>query len=272
VSLILDALNRSRQDVGDIPGLESQHQLGTESSPGTSRWWALALLIALGVIALLLYQRGEQAVVAPETVIVAESGPAAPTPAPKPKVMATPVPQKVVPPVPASPKPRLPGAKITPSKPQANAEVTALYGNKSAPAAPALPEPGPAPAGKGEQQAASAPAVEQKTVSEQPVDIDAMVAQAHSELENAQLDEHPAPFLSALSQQTKDGIPTIYYQRHDYSGRPGQSEVVLNGKVVKDGGRTSAGVQVDEILPGSVVLSFQGTQFRLRALNSWVNL
>ena len=98
------------------------------------------------------------------------------------------------------------------------------------------------------------------------------MSQAQDELENAQLDEHPAPFLASLSQQSKDRIPTIFYERHDYSGRPGQSSVVLSGKSIKAGGRTSSGVRVDEILPDSVVLTYKGTQFRLRALNSWVNL
>ena len=75
-----------------------------------------------------------------------------------------------------------------------------------------------------------------------------------------------------MSQRTKDGIPTVYYQRHEYSGRPGQSRVVLNGKSLKKGGSPVAGMKVEEILPDSVVLSYGGTQFRLRALNSWVNL
>jgi hypothetical protein len=91
-------------------------------------------------------------------------------------------------------------------------------------------------------------------------------------MENAELAEHPAPFIADLSQQTKDGIPTIFYRRHSYSGNSANSQVVLNGKELRVGGRPAAGVKVDEILPDSVVLSFQGTQFRLRALNSWVNL
>jgi len=31
-------------------------------------------------------------------------------------------------------------------------------------------------------------------------------------------------------------------------------------------------MRVEEILSDSVVLDYRGTQFRLRALNSWVNL
>ena len=79
------------------------------------------------------------------------------------------------------------------------------------------------------------------------------------------------PFLSAQSQQTKDAIPTIMYLRHDYSGNPASASVVLNGKTLRQGGSVN-GVRVEEILPDSVVLEYQGTRFRLRALNSWVNL
>ncbi len=97
-------------------------------------------------------------------------------------------------------------------------------------------------------------------------------SRAENELENARLAEHPAPFIAQLSQQTKDGIPSIFYQRHDYRGDSARSVVVLNGQELRVGGRPAAGVTVDEILPDSVVLSYRGTQFRLRALNSWVNL
>jgi general secretion pathway protein B len=104
------------------------------------------------------------------------------------------------------------------------------------------------------------------------VDVDRILAEARDEMENASLEEHPAPFLADLSQRTKDGIPTLYYQRHDYSSDTSQSSVTLNGTPVKTGGSVVPGMKVDEILPDSVVLNYQGTQFRLRALNSWVNL
>ena len=95
---------------------------------------------------------------------------------------------------------------------------------------------------------------------------------AQEEIENARLAEHSAPFISALSQQTKNDIPTVYYQRHDYAGDSAQSTVVLNGESMGEGGSPAPGVRVVEILPDSVVLNHRGTEFRLRALNSWINL
>jgi hypothetical protein len=260
MSLILDALNRSRQDLGDVPGLDSQHHID-ESRPATSHlWWVLALVIALTVIVYLLYERGEETAPAgrlPEPAIVPEQSLERPqTAQAEPDMLAAPVPPA-------------PAAALAQPKP--DAEVAALYEKKSPPAK-ALSAPGPAPRAKQVEQPASPAPVAQETVSEQPVDIEAMMNQARGELENAQLEEHPAPFLAGLSQQSKDRIPTIFYERHDYSGTTGQSAVVLNGKALKPGDRTSSGVIVDEILPDSVVLTYQGTQFRLRALNSWVNL
>ncbi len=108
--------------------------------------------------------------------------------------------------------------------------------------------------------------------TEEPVDIERMLVQAREEVENAQLVEHPAPFLAALSQQTKNDIPSIYYQRHDYAESAARSSVVLNNQTLRVGGSPLAGMRVEEILPDSVILSYRDTQFRLRALNSWINL
>ena len=94
---------------------------------------------------------------------------------------------------------------------------------------------------------------------------------ARAELADARLAESEVPFLSTLSQQTKDAIPTLMYQRHDYARDSASSSVVINGKTLRVGG-SAAGVKVAEILPDSVVLEYQGKRFRLRALNSWVNL
>ena len=104
------------------------------------------------------------------------------------------------------------------------------------------------------------------------MDLEHLVVKAQREVDNARLAEHPAPFVIDLSQQKKDAVPTIFYQRHDYAGDSASSSVVLNGKTLRVGGLAAPGVKVEEILPDSVVLSHDGNQFRLRALNSWVNL
>ncbi len=80
---------------------------------------------------------------------------------------------------------------------------------------------------------------------------------------------HPAPLLDRLSQQQKDRIPTLIYNEHSASTEP--PSVVINGERLLAGGRLN-GITVVEVLADSVILSWDGIQFRLAALNSWVNL
>jgi general secretion pathway protein B len=108
--------------------------------------------------------------------------------------------------------------------------------------------------------------------NEQAINIEKMVDLARRESGNAKLSEHSAKFLSQLSQQNKDQVPTIYYTQHDYSSTASQSSVTLNGKLVRVGGTVAGNIKLLEILPSSIVLSDKGTEFRLRALNSWINL
>ena len=84
------------------------------------------------------------------------------------------------------------------------------------------------------------------------------------------VDDHPVLLLADQSKQFRDSVPTLMYLRHDYQGSR-NSTVYINGESLRVGQRTR-NVEVREILPDFVVLRFQGTEFRLRALNSWVNL
>jgi general secretion pathway protein B len=295
VSLILDALNRSRQNTDQVPGLATQHY--AENSTGGSHvrqyvpW--LALLIALLVIAWLALDRIPQPQPVTEVTTIALA-PAAPPEAPAQvaAIVRTPVPDAITaqesPPVQAQPATKLTAVEdATIAQTQVSGDDSAvadLYRQRPEPApvtAPATVKPAIQPAPEPTARSRAAPTVaERPAVSdvveasreEQPIDIEQMVLKARSNLENARLEEHSAPFIADLSQQTKDSIPTIFYERHDYSDDKSQSSVVCNGKVLKVGGSPAAGVKVEEILPDSVVLSYRSTQFRLRALNSWVNL
>ena len=127
----------------------------------------------------------------------------------------------------------------------------------------------PSQGSTGDRTVAEEPAANRE---EQPLDIEDVLERAQAEIGNTELDDHPVPFLSSLSQQAKNGIPTLYYQQHEYSSDVARSTVTLNGKTVRAGGSPASGVKVEEILPNSVVLNYRGTQFRLRSLNSWINL
>jgi hypothetical protein len=289
MSLILEALNRARreqQNEAPVPSVDSEHfSPAAAESPWRQRVWLAALALALLVIGVLLGREfsrdpavptaavAEPALVetglavavvkdpAPESARApAADSPAAETREALPAVLpdapgalamnsASPPPEPVDVPAP-QPAPNL-------AERERSAEVAALY------AQAATPEPDVATA----PTTATAPT----PASEEPVDIASLVTAAEQALEDVRLAEHPAPFLGDLSQQRKDAVPTLMYLQHDYRSTGG-STVTINSQQAGAGQTVGRGVRVEEILPDSVVLSHDGQQFRLRALNSWVNL
>lgn len=145
--------------------------------------------------------------------------------------------------------------------PRVSAEVTDLYKNSGRHASEynASADGGQMPAG----DAGSGDGA--------PLDIEAMVQQAEKSLSKQKLEEHSSPLLEELTQSLKDALPTLMYLRHDYRGGGG-SQVTINRREAGTGESVAPGVEVVEILTDAVVLRFQGQVFRLRALNSWVNL
>ena len=81
---------------------------------------------------------------------------------------------------------------------------------------------------------------------------------------------HPVALLENLSQQQKDRVPTIVYSDHGFAAS-GIASVELNGRRML-AGQQAGGIEVVEILTDSVILRAGGSEFRLRALNTWVNL
>jgi general secretion pathway protein B len=324
VSLILDALNRSRHDADPVPGLDTPHQIEPVSAQSRPYLVWAALAAALVVIAWLVLDRFVTAptpaadIGAPVaelsgnigsavTSVTAELKSRAAAAAPVAQaVVAEPAPAAEPPVAPVNPAP--PGSAVTnaslataqtesanlpaptpvpnsasvagepvetpPVSTAEDAAVAQLYKNRDM----AEESVTPAPASRAQVRASQREldtAVEYDSAvarSEESVEIDKILEQARQEIENSSLDDHPVPFLSDLSQQTKDDIPTLYYHRHDYSSDRNQSSVVLNGATFKAGESPLPGMQLEEILPDSVVLNYRGMQFRLRALNSWVNM
>lgn len=301
MSLILDALNRSRGDAQPVPGLASQTSSEYQDD-GAKRVllpWIILLLLA-PLVLWLLWERLAGGAATPAEV----SGPAAiQTATPEKATAASPATARTVSAAPATPAVSQPVAsapsppvkapdpvvvaaqktqKTMPSpdrlaRAERNADAVAkLYAQsrQQPPAERRAPETAPlsqaaTPSASRESQT---PAAGNTKRTETPLDLAAMLDQAREEMRNAKLQEHSAPFITRLSQSSKDAIPSLLYERHDYSSTRGRSRVVINGKTLAEGGSAANGVRVEEILPQSVVLSHKGTQFRLRALNSWVNL
>ena len=288
MSLILDALNRSRQDSEQVPGLGSHHPTdsalaGSEGGIGWVQWLLVAgLALAVLVIGWLLFDRMPSVTEVPERsdmeIPVAGNVPAPPTPAvpqqtlarqqvpitlPQEKTISAPAIPATTASVGERPVRGVPKLESVPTP--VDASVAALYQQRGQGDVERQAERQFTP------EAAPADAPEANSAEEETIDIEKLVTEAEAELADSKLEDNGVPFLATLSQQTKDSIPTLMYQRHDYSGSPGKSRVLINGKTLGSGASVG-GVKVAEILPDSVVLEFKGTRFRLRALNSWVNL
>ncbi|CAA0101730.1 General secretion pathway protein B [Halioglobus japonicus] len=321
MSLILDALNRARQDDNPVPGLSTYHPVDQVSVNRKQYLLWVALSIAVVLIAWLFVERYSApqlpndevqvradikrdapavSVATPEQVVsvepeqpstavrasseqeiitavgaiqaAASAGASADpdeqkdTPA---RLSADVLPEEVSsqsatavvteaePESEPEPEPEPESASV----PAANSAVAELYRNPPKESAYRKPQP---------QAAARAARKDENT--DASYDVNKLVQLAREEAKNTGLIESPVPLLIDLSQQIKDSIPTIYYLRHDYSSNESNSTVVLNSKTLRAGDSAAVGMKVEEILPDSVVLNYQGTQFRLRALNSWINL
>jgi len=292
MSLILDALNRSqkeRDNSREVPGISTQHWV--EPLPPAGRWqrglpW-LGLVIALAVIVWLLLGNKDNKLEAvgrepPAQAIEspAEAGQnkASDKTASVPSVSPLKEAENNI-----SPKPVLPSSiqspKATVGSATSRSTLTSGTGDTAVADLYKSAAPQKAPSRETVKPAQSKPTAPPKSRSrsisgakEEPIDIEKMIALARGEAENLELPEHSAPFLSELSQQSKDRIPTIYYSQHDYSAIEGQSTVILNGEPVREGGKVAGSLKLVEILPQSIVLSDRGKEFRLKALNSWINL
>jgi len=273
MSLLLSALRRAaqqRQSDAVVPRIDSPAPAGGQGSPPRHRAAALAaLVVAVAItVAALMWSP----TVAPPTAVPAVS--------PSPSLVATPV---VVP----EPAPAIPAVELRapqPARTQPDPNVRALYAALSAadsatPAVDQAPDPGAAgqlPAaigGHDTAQGSAEPTAQQSEAAAARLDIDAVVAEAERGLSQPLRVEHPAPFLGELPQHRRDRIPSLRYQEHQFApDAPTASRVQLNGALYQAGDSLGGGLLLREILADSIVLEHEGLQFRLRALNSWINL
>ena len=289
MSLILDALNRSRQDKDSVPNLATHHTFDKMASGKRQYLPWVALSVAVVIIGWLVIGRlfaspvSDIEVGAPTEQVSTNITTAGEPGSTEVKEDAAVEEQLVQPVVDSQVQDALEPVAVALAVDSLEPDIASVAIETTTPISPPVAE-NPAVAQLYQnrnvmddapaQQRTSSAALDLYTDSgnEEPIDIASVLQSAREEMKDASLDEHPVPLLSALSQQVKDDIPTLYYQRHDYSNNTSISTVVMNSKTLKVGGNPVNGVKIEEILPDSVVLSYQGTQFRLRALNSWVNL
>lgn len=259
MSLILDALNRADRERSEQQLSPSLHAAPSGPDHSHFRLWrlvaaivALALLAGVAIAFWLLPQRTPQA--SPAVTSPAPALPlAAPVPAPPPEPAPPPAAARETEP---APKP----APIAAAAPQASAAprpdtppgtsrdaIAELYARPATPPAPAVASSAPAP-----------PPPPEPPPIRQPRPTQAMIL-------------HSIPLLATMPASFQRQVPSIEYSIHVYNDEDGSGAVKLNGSMLRVGAELTPGLRVIAILPDSTVFDFNGTQFRLNALNSWMN-
>ena len=288
MSFILDALNRSeseRSSADSVPGIQTVHDVSENTVNSTWRraLWP-ALMAAMAVIAIVLWQgEGETEALPTGTVDNLAAAGEGSEPAPASFKAAAKADLQSSAPVSGTdtaaaqevPKPESVSRAQFIAEAAADPDVAALYrtSEASAPAgAQASDISRQQPPARETAQAGGPRAVEQPRLDVNTLAEAANEALAERRTADEPVIEHEAPFIVDLRQTVKDQIPSIFYSAHNWATNPAQRSVVLNGEVRRVGQQIKPGLKLVEILEGSIVLDFKGTEFQLRSLNSWVNL
>lgn len=113
----------------------------------------------------------------------------------------------------------------------------------------------------------SAPLAEQ-VIKPEPVEVEPDVdldVDADFESTIAAFDD--VPFLHELPVALQNRIPTLMYAQHSFDAQ----SVTINKKTFTVGDNIGDSVVVERILADGVLLNYEGEQFKLAALSSWVN-
>lgn len=257
MSLILDALNRADQErsvENHTPNLQSAHYTAPASRQSLRRWIIEAVVVAAVISGFYFYSQLDP--------------PATSTPLANSNTMPVSE-QPVNTPTTAVSKPPTTlsaSATNTENKPEVAIKVHLGNGQKNDAPLPAA-------------DAAIDSLYRQRTATK---DITASVAEPAAKAVNAvtptkqtaaektQTILASIPLLSQQSLNFQRRIPSIEYSVHAYA--EGGGFVMLNGERFRVGDKLQPQLRVIAILPDSLVLDYQGRQFRLLALNSWINI
>ncbi len=286
MSLILDALNRAdneRKNQDTVPGLNTMHPapaMVLEDKPENKQ--KLYIAISLSVVALVAcvywfiakpkttqVNKMPTAVVSVESISengAVKSSPQAETVNVESNTLSDPKspslaevrsPESVIAPKPTAVVEQLYAAPET--KPaSADPQVNQLYAAEEPAGSESIEDPFAQPA------VAAQPSLITDTTSMRGA-AEAPPARTFASLTNVQ-DFNELPW------NTKQQIPTISYQRHNFLAG-GVSTVVINGQTLGVGNiAASSQLVVQEIFEDGVVLKRGNVVFKLRALNGWINM
>lgn len=78
--------------------------------------------------------------------------------------------------------------------------------------------------------------------------------------------------ISSLPWTLINTLPSLNYSSHIYANGGARKQIVINNQSKNEGQRLSENILIEKILKDGVILEFQGNKFKLRAMNSWVNI
>lgn len=272
MSLILDALNRAdneRKNQTPVPDLSTQHRpLTLEAPPASPRHWLWGLvLMALVLVAIASWQIYQGLAPSSAAPVVASASSQSVSSLPS-------QPLEVPPPaVPVSTAPLASTLAVQTETSQSSAaEINNLYAEATAPA-PAIDadvselyaQEEAEPVSESVRDPFASLPVAEPQPAQLVVEVEREAARTFDNMTHIQ-DFNDLPW------NTKQKMPTISYQRHDYLVG-GISSVVINGQTVGVGNIVSRGqFIVQDILVDGVVLKHGDRVFKLRALNGWINM
>lgn len=237
MSYILDALKRAdaERERGHVPGLHTRTTPEFDTPAGGAggmaqrgRLIALAALLAVGGVVWWWLQAAPPAVPIVPTQAPAVQAPAsALNPAPKPSVNPTSETAPPVLPILAPPPPRAPAKAAAPA-PAEPASAAQQAPGETAAAAPQVAPNAAAPGGA----PAAATATEVRSFAE-------------------------------LSPEARARLPAVNVSGSTYSKNPTLRMLIVNGKVVQEGGEIAPGLTLETIGQRSAVLNHQGLRYRI---------
>jgi general secretion pathway protein B len=250
MSLLLDALNKADQERKRneaTPGINSNHgQVGDHSNRTPSSVVIAAAFIGFVILLAAIYWLGQRSIATAPTAAATISS-----------IPASPNSSQVVHKNPAAPRAQI----STESAPEANnteADVANLYAQNTQTIEPATSAPiteaiATNNTGNTEALPSTAPA------STLPPSTPTSITQFAN-----------LPDLHDLPSQILVKIPSLNYSEHNFNNVGGS--VKINGEIKHVNDQLAPGLVIDKILEDGMILHLDNYSFKMRALNSWVNM
>ena len=257
MSLILDALNRADRERSEENNQINLHASQSPSTQHTSpvRRWIIEGVIIVLAIAAFAYSQWKPTSDTPQSATVKtdrESSAPIKTAPIKQETMTQAVIETTEQAEPNTSQSSVTNTEKVIDKPTNHKAIASLYKTQSEIKEKTIQKPAQTKA-KPETQPTPKPVVK----PEPPID-------------NTQFILQQIPLITQMPSRFQRTVPSINYEVHMYA-EGGKGFVTINGSVLKTGAVIDPGLRVIAILEDSVVLEFNNQQFRLPALNSWVN-